>query len=1239
MTTVPQLTSRQSQHQGQCQERLMPPSQLQPPLGQFNNLLDSVPYDPDEAPSPGTPQMKAVHPRLELTESPPPEIPSAQVSLPPTDGFSKSNRPKIRPVSGDAVLVTYLGNGRNPEIAQAASHQALPGGDENFEYDDDDISQKSPSQDTSHLAGADIVQRSRTAMSLDNALQAVAAGALQAVDGDLGAYNGTDKPSSDLSASTCQLSIHDDVLPSPNRHVKSPIVLGVRLSAAESGSQSLLSPGSGELPPLQIDSPKYDNNGQSMSLPSIRSTLGDIDHHLPTEMPTPGDRDLPIRHTGDARTFSRSPTVGIPRFPSIPAGGRVSPPMSPNETYQRSLPSPNSLPASSPYFASSNGSVHRSPAEYPNSASNKTLQPGYVIASPPAAIASVADRMSIDGITNPQVGGYECTFTGCTAPPFQTQYLLNSHANVHSQARPHYCPVQGCPRSEGGKGFKRKNEMIRHGLVHDSPGYVCPFCADREHKYPRPDNLQRYLRMWLHKDSEIISLLLRSERAAFSSLPLHSHQISCGIISALPPFSFFDKAPRGLLHFQESYFVFGHSQAAVHSAMTHPNDNPSSPRSSIGGADSFKGTPDTRLTSMTPDGGSKSSSLLKSFARSAPTTSPARLPTGSFRSAVSHLDKDPFITSIHGVGTRLSPTASAFSPFVGNTYVRLPNGDGPISAALSTDMGLSRILVVSSPTQVSTREVEAILTVSMSTTPWLTNVDSGGACFQDVEKEGNLIYGARSFKAHGTGVFIYFTDIRDACAAQTKLHQVENDWKVAFANPTRVAQSQGTHMEMGQDVGDLDSDHRTEMDKYSSYAIGLSHTGQVQIFAVVPPGAVVDSVQTMGAAHRFLQSHGRLFAFVRLSTFPNGSFRAVAEFCDTTAAFPVIQACSGGISTEGIQLFASAYNLNSLSTSGVIEAMQEITISKRADDPDQRLGSVCSSSSQAAQGDAHYNAPIAMYPFMFPTPFTPAMPYMLDSFLPTAQTSSGSPLTPFTPQYPLFGTLYQTPPSPALTAQNNYSPSRTFSGAERADARRQNAMRISRSTYHSTTTHHNHVDINRIRDGIDVRTTIMLRNIPNKVDQAMLKRIIDESSWGKYDFMYLRIDFANDCKNCFKSDKVAEISYATIQGKDCLVQKFRNSSVMLEAPHYRPKLYYTSNGPMPDLAGQEEPFPEPDNQSKMKRSCENAEHVGLFTPNAGQHFRDEQRRRRSQYDRGTRLAALEEYDYETAIQHLYGSTT
>ncbi|PVH71438.1 hypothetical protein DL98DRAFT_503619 [Cadophora sp. DSE1049] len=172
----------------------------------------------------------------------------------------------------------------------------------------------------------------------------------------------------------------------------------------------------------------------------------------------------------------------------------------------------------------------------------------------------------------------------------------------------------------------------------------------------------------------------------------------------------------------------------------------------------------------------------------------------------------------------------------------------------------------------------------------------------------------------------------------------------------------------------------------------------------------------------------------------------------------------------------------------------------------------------------------------------------------------------------------------------------------------------------------------------------MLRNIPNKVDQAMLKEIVDESSYGKYDFMYLRIDFSNNCNvgyafinfhdfvetrsnqkwQRFRSDKVAEVSYATIQGRDCLIQKFRNSSVMLEPEHYRPKLFFILQDGQ-ELAGKEEPFPPSDNASKLKRSCENAEHVGLFAPSAGQHFRDEQRRRRSQYDRGTSLAERDEY--------------
>lgn len=51
----------------------------------------------------------------------------------------------------------------------------------------------------------------------------------------------------------------------------------------------------------------------------------------------------------------------------------------------------------------------------------------------------------------------------------------------------------------------------------------------------------------------------------------------------------------------------------------------------------------------------------------------------------------------------------------------------------------------------------------------------------------------------------------------------------------------------------------------------------------------------------------------------------------------------------------------------------------------------------------------------------------------------------------------------------------------------------------------NAINLEKIAMGQDTRTTIMLRNIPNKVDQATLKDFIDETSRGMYNFLYLRI--------------------------------------------------------------------------------------------------------------------------------------
>lgn len=94
-------------------------------------------------------------------------------------------------------------------------------------------------------------------------------------------------------------------------------------------------------------------------------------------------------------------------------------------------------------------------------------------------------------------GIFRCRHPGCTAGSFYTQYLMkyviwglhwvnrggliffhSSHAYVYSQDRLYFCPVEGCAQGVGGKGFKYKNEVIQHGLVHNSLGYICPFCPD-----------------------------------------------------------------------------------------------------------------------------------------------------------------------------------------------------------------------------------------------------------------------------------------------------------------------------------------------------------------------------------------------------------------------------------------------------------------------------------------------------------------------------------------------------------------------------------------------------------------------------------------------------------------------------------------------------------------------------------------------------------------------------------------
>ncbi|KAJ9417242.1 hypothetical protein QL093DRAFT_2408563 [Fusarium oxysporum] len=412
--------------------------QHQPPQPHLGFVVDT--YDPDDVVPRGSPLMTPLRPKLEPSPSPPPDIPAAQVSLSPTsiDGRGKSNRHKVRPTSGDAVLVAYLDNGRDPDIAREAARESLPG--------DEDSPDEEPRRERAH--------RRLSPASVPKTIP-------------------------DISIPTGQLSIHDE--PSINGLSAPRYISGNRVTSP------LISSSNGPLPPLHH---------------AVRAPAGESKETLPSQslpsLQRPSEQDLGRVPPGLSSTFPTSPAANLGHRFSLNTN-LPSSPRSPPDGY-RTL-SPHSAPSASMHYYPTNGNHPRAPTEYSSSNAGETPNTDHSASTPATSTSinstSITDRMSIDGITHPQPlsGSYTCTVTGCNAAPFQTQYLLNSHMNVHSSIRPHYCPVKGCPRSEGGKGFKRKNEMIRHGLVHDSPGYVCPFCPDREHKYPRPDNLQRHVRV------------------------------------------------------------------------------------------------------------------------------------------------------------------------------------------------------------------------------------------------------------------------------------------------------------------------------------------------------------------------------------------------------------------------------------------------------------------------------------------------------------------------------------------------------------------------------------------------------------------------------------------------------------------------------------------------------------------------------------------------------------------------
>jgi len=132
------------------------------------------------------------------------------------------------------------------------------------------------------------------------------------------------------------------------------------------------------------------------------------------------------------------------------------------------------------------------------------------------------------------------------------------------------------------------------------------------------------------------------------------------------------------------------------------------------------------------------------------------------------------------------------------------------------------------------------------------------------------------------------------------------------------------------------------------------------------------------------------------------------------------------------------------------------------------------------------------------------------------------------------------------------------------------------------------LDLDLVENEIDTRSSLMVRNIPNKYTQQMLLNEFTENGHGPgvIDFFYLPIDFKNRCNRgyafinfvnyrdivkfhrqyygqhwrTFNSDKICDITYARIQTKASMLKRFENSALMEKDEEYKP-LVFVSDGP------------------------------------------------------------------------------
>ena len=426
-------------------------------------------YDSDDAYTNRTPPLVAR--KVKLQPSPSPEyLTSPQSSSSPEPqgpSKKKGRRSRTQPSQGDAVLIGFLGSLNNPDIATRAGEEPLNSASHS-ETSELDVEMKDQVGIEEAAAGMDLTQMAQNAMDavdgneepqIRTSSPKVECGR-RARPAKLHTYldrraKSSDAPSEAVNGDSRDATPHA----SPNAVPLSPVKTGEAgvlasppLSAiGRNGSHAtMISPklrkhtiAPSEGSPMEtlpaIQSSPNSQTGKSPSTPQNLPSLHNLD--LPMDARSSNENDLRSLGMNQRHTFPlQSPSTGplksrTTTFPSSQTrrNGPFTHPYPPHpspatSTYSEASPRDPYQHSQDATSMSPPGQRERGVYTHGSTSHNDELTPSTSSTDTPLS----ADSMNLDGsrvlpplMNGPYVGGvFRCEHPGCTAQPFQTQYLL-----------------------------------------------------------------------------------------------------------------------------------------------------------------------------------------------------------------------------------------------------------------------------------------------------------------------------------------------------------------------------------------------------------------------------------------------------------------------------------------------------------------------------------------------------------------------------------------------------------------------------------------------------------------------------------------------------------------------------------------------------------------------------------------------------------------------------------------------